>query len=131
MSSLVCSGVQLRCTCGQGISKLIVPNRRLVHPVYGPFATILDNQPVVNITPFSRCNAPPVVARAQLSGIPPLCLPKPTGFWAEAALGVTFGTARVLASDSHLNCVEGGVLTIQTSQTNGVSYTSSFKPPSN
>ena len=129
MSALVCSGARLLCTFGQGISTLIAPPRGTNHPSGRPLATTSDHQPVSNITPFSQCAAPPVLARAALSGSPPLCVPRPTGAWSPNAQGILIGTLPALTGDAVLSCAEGGLLTIQDVTPSGVSYSASL--PSN
>lgn len=120
MTALVCSGVRLSCTFGQGVSTLLAPSRGITHPSGRPLATTSDHVPYTNILPFSQCMAPPVVAKAAASGAPPLCIPKPSAQWSTSAPGVQLGVLQPLTSDAILGCAEGGQLSILDDKPSGV-----------
>lgn len=100
------------CTWGQGGSTLVVLSRGVSCTSGQPFATVEDVKPGSNITPFSRCGSPPVVARSKLSGSPPVCVPKPMGTWVQREQGVQLVKLTVLSTDAVLLCSEGGQIRI-------------------
>ena len=117
MAMQVCMGASLMCSFGMAPSSLVVlPDNRTF--TGAPDATIMDNQPIVNIPPFAMCMSPanPAVAAATAAALgvltPMPCLPVTTAPWTPGSPTVTIGSIPALDSTSTLMCAWGGVIEI-------------------
>lgn len=117
MAMQVCMGAMMQCSFGAAPSSLIVlPQNRTLTGT--PAATIMDNQPIVNIPPFGMCSSitNPEVASATsaASGVltPMACVPVTPAPWAPGAPTVLIGNMPALDSNSKLMCTWGGVIQI-------------------
>ena len=106
-------GTEAQCMCTMGLvpaSLTILPQTK----VFGenkPIATIQDNKPMVNITPFGSCKSttnpgykPPVV-------ISP-CVPNIAATWMPGSPTVLVGNVPALNNSCKLICNYGGVISI-------------------
>lgn len=118
MAILVCSGASLMCTMGASPGTLnVAPINRTLSGA--PCANIMDNKPMVNITPFGVCRslANPQVAAATAappSGVlkPQPCIPNIVAPWAPGAPTVLIANMPALNNASKLTCNWGGVISI-------------------
>ena len=117
MGQLVCSGAVLACTFGAAPSTLtVLPTNRVESGT--PSATIMDNQPMVNVAPFAMCMSPsnPQVAAATAAALgvltPQPCIPVIPAPWTPGAPTVLIGGQPALDNASTCMCMWGGVITI-------------------
>lgn len=118
MGNLVCGGALLKCSMGVSPAPLnILPTRRAL--VSGrPVATILDNVPLVNISPFGMCLslANPAVAAATAAALgvltPMPCNPVIPAPWLPTAPTTLVGGAPALTNASTCQCAYGGIISI-------------------
>lgn len=117
MSFCVCSGAVISCSFGMTPSVLnVLPAARVM--TSQALATIMDQAPIVNITPFGMCSsmANPTVAAATAAALgvltPMPCVPVPAGPWAPGCPILLIGGKPALTSDSKLMCSWGGVIQI-------------------
>lgn len=117
MSFCVCGGAVISCSFGMTPSVLnVLPAARVM--TSQALATIMDQAPMVNITPFGMCSsmANPTVAAATAAALgvltPMPCVPVPAGPWAPGCPTLLIGGKPALTSDSKLMCSWGGVIQI-------------------
>jgi hypothetical protein len=117
MGQQVCAGAMTQCTFGAAPGTLVVLPQNLVM-ASAPAANIMDNKPMVNITPFGMCQsmANPMVAAATAAAmgalVPMPCLPMTTAPWIPGSPTVLIGGLPALNNSSKLMCVWGGVISI-------------------
>ena len=118
MSQHVCNGAMLTCSFGVAPSQLTVLPVNRVNTSNQPAATIMDHQPMVNISPFGMCMslANPAVAAATSAAFgvltPQPCLPVTPAPWVPGATTVLLGNQPALDNTCTLNCVWGGVIQV-------------------
>lgn len=117
MGMLVCGGANIQCTFGMMPSVLnVLPQAKVVNVMAA--ATIMDNKPIVNITPFGMCTSMsnPMVAAATAAALgvltPMPCVPVTTAPWAPGSPTVMIGGNPALNNSSKLMCAYGGVISV-------------------
>lgn len=116
MGFCVCQGAMLQCSFGNAPSTLNVLPAITVNVTSKPMATIMDNQPFVNIIPFGMCMNPanPAVASATAAALgvltPMPCIPVITAPWTPGSVTVTLKGKPALTDSSLLMCAYGGVI---------------------
>ena len=111
----VSSGATLVCDFGTGPGNLTCQSSSLSQT---PIATIFDNQPLINISPFAMCISlqNPVVAQATAAAagvlVPCPCMPATMRPWDVGSTKVVFQAMPVLTKDSTLSCAYGGTIRI-------------------
>lgn len=117
MGMLVCGGANIQCTFGTMPSVLnVLPQAKVVNVMAA--ATIMDNKPIVNITPFGMCTSMsnPMVAAATAAALgvltPMPCVPVTTAPWAPGSPTVMIGGSPALNNSSKLMCAYGGVISV-------------------
>jgi hypothetical protein len=113
----VCMGAMMECTFGMTPSPLkVLPlNHTRTNMVFD--ANIMDNVPIVNITPFGMCIslANPEVATATAAALgvltPMPCVPVIPAPWTPGAPTVLIGNFPALDNTSMLMCMWAGVIT--------------------
>lgn len=118
MPQLVCSGAALSCSFGLAPSQLTVLPANRVNAGGMPAASILDNVPGANISPFGMCTSqanPQVAAATATAGgvpTPAPCMPVIPAPWAPGSPTVTIGGNPALNQTCQATCTWGGLLTI-------------------
>ena len=118
MPQHVCNGALLRCSFGVAPSQLTVLPVNRVNTSSQPAATIMDHQPIVNISPFGMCMSPanPAVAAAMAAAFgvltPQPCIPVTISPWVPGAATVLLGNQPALDNTCTLNCMWGGVIQV-------------------
>ena len=118
MPQHVCNGALLRCSFGVAPSQLTVLPVNRVNTSSQPAATIMDHQPIVNISPFGMCMSPanPAVAAATAAAFgvltPQPCIPVTISPWVPGAATVLLGYQPALDNTCTLNCMWGGVIQV-------------------
>ena len=117
MGMLVCGGANIQCTFGAAPSVLnVLPQAKVMNVMAA--ATIMDNKPIVNITPFGMCTSMsnPMVAAATAAALgvltPMPCIPVTTAPWAPGSPTVMIGDNPALNNSSKLMCAYGGVISV-------------------
>ena len=119
MAFCVCGGAVTQCSFGATPGVLnVLPENRVVTST--PIATIMDNKPIVNVTPFGMCRslANPTVAAATAAlpnpGVltPMPCVPVTTAPWTPGSPTVLIGGKPALNNSSKLMCMWGGAISI-------------------
>ena len=116
MGFCVSHGAILQCPFGNMPSTLNVLPNNMVNVTSKPMATIMDNKPFVNITPFGMCMslANPTVASATASALgvltPMPCIPMITAPWTPGSTTVLIKNIPALTDKSILMCAYGGVI---------------------
>lgn len=117
MGMLVCGGANIQCTFGAAPSVLnVLPQAKVMNVMAA--ATIMDNKPIVNITPFGMCMSMsnPMVAAATAAALgvltPMPCIPVTTAPWAPGSPTVMIGGSPALNNSSKLMCAYGGVISV-------------------
>ncbi len=118
MAKQVVAGAMMQCSFGAAPSSLIVlpVNRVMVENM--PAANIMDFKPVVNIPPFSMCNAPanPAVIAATSAALgvptPAPCVPVIPAPWAPGSPTVLIANMPALNDTSKCMCTWAGVISI-------------------
>ncbi len=117
MGMLVCGGANIQCTFGAAPSVLnVLPQAKVMNVMAA--ATIMDNKPIVNITPFGMCMSMsnPMVAAATAAALgvltPMPCIPVTTAPWAPGSPTVMIGGNPALNNSSKLMCAYGGVISV-------------------
>lgn len=116
VSNPLVSGSLLRCSMGLTPAPLnVLPLNRVL--AQGPPAgNIMDNKPIVNITPFGLCRsiANPVVASATAAALgvltPMPCVPMTPAPWISSSR-VMVGGAPMITKSSKCLCTWGGQIT--------------------
>jgi hypothetical protein len=98
------------CKCDQGAAPtpLTVTSQQIVEVTGMLVATVMDNAPMANITPFGICQQLTKMA----SGVPTPCVPAPAGPWSPGSELESINGVAVLTADSKLQCTVGGKITI-------------------
>jgi hypothetical protein len=118
MPQQVCNGATLQCSFGLAPSTLVVLPVNRVTTGSQPDATILDNEPLVNIMPFGMCTSPanPSVAAATAAAMgvltPMPCIPVTPAPWVAGAPTVLIADAPALDNQSTLMCTWGGMIQV-------------------
>lgn len=118
MPQHVCNGATMMCSFGVAPSQLTVLPINRVNTSNQPAATIMDHQPMVNISPFGMCVslANPAVAAATSAAFgvltPQPCMPVTISPWVPGATTVLLGNQPALDNTCTLNCMWGGVIQI-------------------
>lgn len=117
MGQIVCGGAMLQCSFGAAPGTLnVLPANKTLTSM--PIANIMDNKPVVNITPFGMCNsmANPAVASATAAAMgaltPMPCMPVTAAPWVPGSPTVLVGNMPALNNSSKCMCNWGGVIQI-------------------
>lgn len=117
MGNIVCGGAQIQCSFGAAPGILnVLPLNRTVTAM--PIANIMDNKPMMNITPFGMCNsmANPMVAAATAAALgvltPMPCIPVTVAPWAPGCPTVQIANMPALNNSSKLMCNWAGVIQI-------------------
>lgn len=125
MSFCVFGGAVLSCSFGMAPAPLtVLPDSKVVSKM--PAATIMDNKPMVNITPFVMCSSisNPQVAAATAAAFgvltPMPCVPMLPAPWAPGSPTVLIGGKPALNQDSKLACGFGGVIGVNSAGTTNV-----------
>jgi Domain of unknown function (DUF4280) len=119
MPNHVCNGAMLKCAMGMAPGQLVVLPMNMVNTDNQPAANIMDNIPMVNITPFGNCMSPanPATAAATAAALgvltPMPCIPVIPAPWAPGSPTVTLAFMPALDKSSMLTCAYGGVITIE------------------
>jgi hypothetical protein len=107
-----------QCSFGLAPSALVVLPVNRVTTGNQPDATILDNEPLVNIMPFGMCASPAnpsaaAVTSAAIGVLTPMpCIPVTPAPWATGAPTVLIADTPALDNQSTLMCTWGGVIQI-------------------
>lgn len=118
MAIQVCNGATLQCTFGAAPGTMIVTPENRVTASNQPAATILDNIPMKNITPFGVCTslANPQVAAATAAALgvltPQPCIPVIPAPWAPGSPKVLINKKPALNNSSKLMCAWAGVISV-------------------
>lgn len=116
--AIAVSGACLHCSFGSELGSLTVQMQNRLVCGGRPVATILDNQPVVNIPTFGMCSslANPKVAAATAAAMgaltPVPCIPVTAAPWVPDDPTVQVSGMSVLTKDSRLMCCWGGIISI-------------------
>lgn len=117
MGMLVCGGATLQCSFGAAPGTLMVlPSNRVNTTM--PIANIMDNKPMVNITPFGMCSSltNPQVAAATAAAMgaltPQPCIPVITAPWTPGSPTVLVANMPALNNNSKCMCNWGGVIQV-------------------
>lgn len=115
MGLCVTGGASMTCTFGMAPSVLnVLPTAKTMSAM--PLATIADNVPFVNISPFGMCQsmANPTVAAATAAAMgvltPMPCTPMPAGPWAPGVPQVLVGGKPAINNQCKLTCSYGGMI---------------------
>ena len=105
------------CSFGAAPGTMVVlPDKKVMATM--PAATIMDNIPMTNITPFGMCNSlsnPAVSSATALAGgvlTPQPCVPATAAPWAPGSASVLIGGVPALESNSRLMCNWGGMIQV-------------------
>ncbi len=118
MGQLIVNGTQLQCTFGAAPSAMVVTPENRVNASKQPAATIMDNIPMKNITPFAMCMSPtnPQVAAATAAAggvlTPQPCIPVTTAPWIPGSPTVMIGKKPALNNASQCLCTWAGVISV-------------------
>lgn len=118
MPQHVCNGAMLMCSFGVAPSQLTVLPVNRVNTSNQPAATIMDHQPMVNISSFGVCVTltNPAVAAATSAALgvltPQPCIPATVTPWVPGATTVLVGNQPALDNTCTLNCMWGGVIQV-------------------
>ncbi len=117
MGFLVSGGALIQCSFGAAPGTLnVLPVNKVM--VMQAAANIMDNKPILNITPFGMCSSPanPMVAAATAAALgvltPMPCLPVVAAPWVPGQPKVLVGTFPALSDASKCMCNWGGVIQI-------------------
>ena len=117
MGQFVCGGATLQCSFGAAPGTLnVLPVNKSMTSM--PLANIMDNKPIVNITPFGMCNSMsnPTVAAATAAKVGVMtsmpCVPVTAAPWVPGSPTVLVGNMPALNNSSKCMCNWGGVIQI-------------------
>ena len=119
MPKLVVTGATLSCTEGLSPGTLLATTQSAASAEGTTLATILDIQPLTNVTGFGMCNTAsnPAVAAATSAAsgahTPAPCIPVIASPWTSGASRVRLGGVPALTVDSRCTCSYGGQITIE------------------
>lgn len=114
----VTTGAPLMCTFGITPGSLTVLPTKQVVAENKPMATIMDNKPYVNVSPFGLCNslANPITASQTSAALgvltPGTCTPVIPAPWAPGSPTVMVGNEPALTDTSQCTCAYGGMISI-------------------
>lgn len=110
------SGALAQCSFGTVPAPVnVLPDKRVLG-CSRPVMTILDNKPLVNLSPFGMCSNPanPAVAAATAAALgvltPMPCLPAAAGPWSPGCTKLLIGGAPAVDRDCKLFCAYGGMI---------------------
>jgi hypothetical protein len=108
----VSMGAMTMCTFGAAPSTLMVLPISMTMTDCLPAANIMAMAPIVNIVPFTICNAPtnPMVIAAKIVGAPAPCIPLTVAPWIPTAPNVMMGEIPTLTADTMTMCIWAGVV---------------------
>jgi uncharacterized Zn-binding protein involved in type VI secretion len=115
---VVVNGAMLQCTFGAAPSALTVLPTPRVMASSQPAATIMDSQPMANISSFGVCVTPsnPQVAAATAAALgvltPQPCIPATGTPWTPGSPTVLIGGQPALTNVSTCMCMWGGVISV-------------------
>jgi len=118
MAQQVCNGATLECSFGLAPATLVVLPVNRVNTGDQPDATIMDNEPMVNIMPFGMCVSPanPAVAAATAAALgvltPMPCIPVTLAPWVPGAPTVLLADTPTLDNQCMLSCIWGGIIQV-------------------
>lgn len=118
MSQLVTMSASLQCSFGAAPATFVVTPENTVIADKKPAATIMDNIPMKNITPFGVCSslANPQVAAATAAALgvltPQPCIPVIAAPWAPGSPTVMIKNKPALNNTSKCMCNWAGVISI-------------------
>jgi hypothetical protein len=119
MGQPVVTGAVTMCSMGLAPGTLtVIPQGPPVLMESKPAATIMDNKPFANITPFGVCNslANPTTASLTAAALgvltPGPCTPVIPAPWAPGSPTVMYGGKPALNNSSKCMCAYGGVISI-------------------
>jgi hypothetical protein len=118
MALPVVTGAMISCSFGTAPGTLNVLPVKKVMLESKPAATIMDNKPFVNITPFATCMslANPTTASLTAAALgvltPGPCVPAIPAPWVPGAPTVLVGNEPMLNNSSQCMCAYGGVITV-------------------
>lgn len=116
--SYVTATASLMCPFGTAPSTLNVTSQQKVLMDGKPVATIMDAQPMANITPFAMCTniANPAVSAATAAALgvltPQPCVPVTTSWIPGSKASRVIQGRPCLTNDCQCMCAYGGVITI-------------------
>lgn len=116
MGFCVCHGAIIQCSFGNAPVPLNIIPQTMVNTNSKPMATIMDNKPFVNISPFGMCTslANPAVASATSAAMgvltPMPCTPVITAPWSPGSSAVMVKGIPALTDSSVLMCAYGGII---------------------
>ena len=117
MGMQVTMGANLQCSFGVAPAPLtVLPLNRTMAGT--PAANIMDNKPIVNITPFGMCNSVsnPMVAAATAAALgvltPMPCIPVTAAPWVPGSPTVLIGNMPATNNSCKLMCNWGGVIQV-------------------
>lgn len=115
MGFCVFGGALLSCSFGIMPAPMnVLPDAKVLSSMFA--ATIMDNKPIANITPFGMCSSmsnPMVIAAtaAALGVLTPMpCLPVIPAPWAPGCPTILIGGKPALSDSSKLTCAWGGII---------------------
>jgi hypothetical protein len=118
MGQLVAAGATLQCSFGLAPGTLNVLPANRVNAGGPPAANIMDNKPMLNITPFGMCTslANPQVAAATAAAMgaltPMPCLPTIPAPWVPGCPTVLVANMPALNATSKCLCAYGGQISV-------------------
>lgn len=118
MAQPVVMGDMLMCSFGVAPTPINVLPTNQTMATSKPMATIMDNKPFMNITPFGVCSSLANPATASLTAAalgvltPGPCTPATPAPWVPGAPTVLVKNVPALDSSSKCNCIYGGVISV-------------------
>ena len=116
MSQWLTMGTTLQCMFGMAPAPLVVLPDNRVMACNMPVATIMDNKPIVNITPFVMCISPtnPEVIAVKVASLGAVemapCVPATVAPWIPGAPNVMAGSMPAITMESKLMCMWEGLI---------------------
>ncbi|QDU62414.1 hypothetical protein Pan216_32810 [Planctomycetes bacterium Pan216] len=104
----VCDGATCMCALGDAPGILSVTSQEVVTINGTPVATIMDFDPIANITPFGTC----ATLTAAALGVPTPCVPATSSPWMPGSIVQTVNDLPVLTIPATLECDIGGMIMI-------------------
>ncbi|WP_374145999.1 DUF4280 domain-containing protein [Sphingomonas sp. 28-63-12] len=115
----VTATAMLQCSFGAAPAPFVVLPINRVTACNFPSGTIMDNIPLVNITPFGMCQSPSnptvIAATAAALGVftPMPCVPVTVAPWTPGTPTVTIANLPALDTNCKLMCAWAGVIGVQ------------------
>jgi len=119
MATLVTNNATIQCSFGTTPGQLLITPEGRTSGSSAPAATIMDNVPMKNITPFGMCttlsNPQVAAATSAAQGVltPQPCIPVTTAPWAPGSPTVMVSHKPAVNNTCTLMCMWGGVISIQ------------------